>query len=306
MISGIFINLKSVIMKTSITLLFFLIALTGCQFSKSVKKDLISGLFTAGDGLSCDDVFLTVNNEKISRNAFFYGEEFMVNFNNIEGFVKENENVYPGMILTIVSKSGDTVMNTVDLYNDYTDGINLSPLLLRSDITVASPIRSKDEYTLNVNIWDKKGEGKFIAKFVFSVKENEKVAVNASGVTYREIYLFSKERSKVITDDKIKLNENTYVIFEGLTGFKEEGGLVFPGLSLSGKDGEGKVIMDFKDLFSEYSEKGLSIADFNSRISSHFKLEGTEFKNPLNLELIIWDKKSEARIKANAILNIEP
>jgi hypothetical protein len=303
---GIFSKLKNMKMKTSITLFLLLITLIGCQFSKSVKKDLISGLFASGDGLSCDDVYLTANDEKISRNEFVYGEVFEVNFNNIEGFVKENESVYPGMILTVISKTGDTVMNTADLYSNYTDGINLSPLLLMSDITVASPLKSNEEYTLNINIWDKRGKGKFTVKFDFSVKVNEKIDVNVSGVTYGEIYLFSKERSKVITDDKIKLNENTYVIFEGLSGFKEEGGLVFPGLSLSGKDGEGKEIMNFEDLFSEYSAEGLPIADFNSRISSHFILEGAEFKNPLKLELTIWDKKSEASLKAIAILSIEP
>lgn len=293
-------------MKTAITSLLLLIALSGCQFSKSVKKDLISGLFTTGDGLSCDDVYLTVNNEKVNRNSFIYGEEFNVNFNNIEGFTREGENVFPGMILTVISKTGDTVMNTVDLYSDYTSGLNLSPLLLMSDITVASPIHSNGEYTLNVKIWDKKGKGTFSAKFDFNVTVNDKIKLEPTGVTYNEVYFYSKERSRVIPDDKIKFNETTYVIFEGLSGFKEENGMVFPGLNLTGKDSAGESIMNFDDLFADYTEKGLSVADFNARISSHFILTGTEFKNPLHLELTIWDKKSDAKIKASADLTIEP
>jgi hypothetical protein len=292
-------------MKTVLTSLLFLIALSGCKFSKSVKKDLLSGLFTTGDGLSCDNVYLSVNDEKTDRNTFIYGEEFIVNFNNIEGFRKENDYVFPGMKLVVLSSTGDTVLQTNDLYSDYTNGMKLSPLLLTSDITVASPIKSKGEYTLQVKIWDKKSNGTFSAKFNFKVNSNEKITTEAVNVTYNEIYLYSKEREKVITDNKMKFSENTYVILEGLSGFKEENGMVFPGLSLKGTDNEGKLILDFSDLFEEFSKSGLAVSDFNTRVSSHFILSGTEFKNPLHCELAIWDKKSIARIKVAADLIVE-
>jgi hypothetical protein len=292
-------------MKITITALLFMVALSGCQFSKSVKKDLLSGLFMTGDGLACDDVYLSVNNLKTDRTTFIYGEEFVLNFNNIEGFQKDNENVFPGMKLFVLSKTGDTVLQTNDLYADYPNGLKLSTLLLTADITVASPMKSKDEYALYVNIWDKKGSGKFNAKLEFKIKSNDQILTEASKTTYDEIYLFSKERSKVIPGNKIKFNENTYVIFEGLTGFKEENGMVFPGLSIKGTDKDGKQILDYDDLFADYTGSGLAISDFNSRVASHFIINGNEFNNPLHLELSIWDKKSDARIKVTSDLVIE-
>ncbi|MBA4323111.1 MAG: hypothetical protein C0408_09875, partial [Odoribacter sp.] len=166
-------------MKITVTALLFLVALSGCQFSKSVQKDLISGLFMTGDGLSCDDVYLSVNNQKTERSTFIYGEKFLLNFNNIEGFKKDNDHVFPAMTLLVVSKTGDTVLQTNDLYSDYPDGMNLSPLLLTADVTVANPMKSNGEYTLFVNIWDKKGSGKFTAKFEFKIKSNDQILIEA-------------------------------------------------------------------------------------------------------------------------------
>jgi hypothetical protein len=292
-------------MKTTIFAILISVVLTGCQFSKSVKKDFISGLTTTGNNLSCDDVFLSVNNEKTDRNIFIYGETFFINYNDIKGFTREKENVFPGMELVIRNQAGDTVMQTNDLYSEYPSGINYSPLKLTADLTVASPIKSKGEYTLNVKIWDKKGPGIFTTKFNFKVKENEQITIDPSNVSYDEIYLFSQGSDKVITDNKIKFDDNIYLIFEGIKGFKAENGMVFPGLSLKATDSKNNMIIDYDDLFLDYSETGLAATDFISRVSAHFKITRAEFKNPLHCVLVIWDKKSDARVKVTANLILE-
>lgn len=292
-------------MKITIAALLLITSISGCQFSKSVKKDLASGLLTKGDGLNCEDVYLSVNNGKINRNSFVYGEKFFINFNNIEGFNKENENVFPGMRMFVIGKTGDTVLQTNDLYSGYSEGIKLSPLLLVGDLTVASPMRSNAEYTFHVIIWDKKGKGKIGSTMNFKIISNDQIKIEANKVAFNEIYLFSKERDAVITDNIIKVNENIYVIFEGLSGLMEINGLVFPGLSLSATDNEGKIILDYKDLFSNYSENGITESDFKTRVSAHFSIFDTKLKNPLHCNLTIWDKKSDNLIKASIDLRLE-
>jgi hypothetical protein len=292
-------------MKTTIALLLLIITMASCQFIKSVKKDLVSGVLTKGDGLSCEDVYLSLNTGKTNRNTFIYGEKFFINFNNIEGFNKENENVFPGMRMYVVSKTGDTVLQTSDLYGGYSEGIRLSPLLLIGDLTVASPMRSKDEYTLHVNIWDKKGKGTIGSTLDFKIVSNDQIRIEANKVTFNEIYLFSKERDAVITDNLIKFNENIYVIFEGVSGLMEINGLVFPGLSISATDNEGKIILDYKDLFSDYSQNGIADSDFKTRVSAHFTIFDKGFKNPLHCKLTIWDKKSDNSISASTELILE-
>ncbi len=120
-----------------------------CNFAQSVEKDLQSGLITRGDGLSCDNVYLSDGESIIKRNKFIYGETFYVNFDGIEGFERVGESVYPDMQLTIVSEHGDTALHLNDLYAAYKEGIDLSPLQLYAEVTVANPV------SLVVRIWDK-------------------------------------------------------------------------------------------------------------------------------------------------------
>jgi hypothetical protein len=95
------------------------------------------------------------------------------------------------------------------------------------------------------------------------------------------------------------------MLFEGLTGFKVENGLVFPGLSLKATDHEGSIILDYDDLFADYTQSGFQFEDFTSQVSPSFILTGSEFKNPMHCEITIWDKRSKARIKAKADLTIK-
>ena len=291
-------------MKTSGIAILLLALMSGCQFSKSVNKDLLSGLLTKGDGISCDEVYLTIGDKKINRNTFVYGETFVVNFNKIEGFNNENESVFPDMSLLVLSMEGDTMLFAEDLYSNYPDGIKLDPLLLTSEVTVAAPMRSGREYKLNVGISDKKGDGAFSARLIFKVVPSDKIITESTGVGYNEIYLYSGDQEKVIVDNKVGIDETTYFVFEGLTGFKEDGGMVYPGLSIKGTDKGGKLILDFKDLFADYSETGLSVTDFNKRVLSNFTLSGTEILNPLHCEILIWDKKGDAKIKSAADLEV--
>src|SRR4030043_1298806 len=96
-----------------IFLLFLIFPVLGsCQFSKSAKKDLLSGLSSTGSNISCEDVYITVNNEKTTRNSFIYGETFYINFSNVTGLTKENGNVFPGMDMIVINALGDTLMHT--------------------------------------------------------------------------------------------------------------------------------------------------------------------------------------------------
>lgn len=285
-------------MKTTLTLFILLLFFCSCNFSKSVKKELISGLSSTGNNISCEDVYLTVDDERTTRNSFIYGETFFLNFSDVKGLAKVNGNVFPGMKLVVVNRAGDTIMQTSDLMSKYDNGINYSPLLLTADLTLAAPIKSKAEYTAVVNIWDRKGEGTYRSKFDFKVRENDKINIESSKVTYNEVYLFSQENDKVITDNKIKLDENIYIIIEGLKGFSEANGMVFPGLTLKVTDSSKNAILESDDLFLKYSESGIAATDLAERVSAHFSLQGTQSNNQLHCEVTVWDKKSDAKIKA--------
>jgi hypothetical protein len=285
-----------------LTIILSLFVLQSCDVNKSINKDFSSGLSTIGNGLSCENVYLTVNDNETTSSTYTYGETFYLNFNNIVGFKKEGEFVFPGMSLHIVSEKGDTVMQHNDMYSDYTDGIDLSPLLLHANITVASPMFSNNKYTLYTTIWDKKGEGTFKAELDFDIIPNEFIKIENNNVTYDNIYLFSAINKATITDNNAKLNEDIYLIFEGITGFKEENGKASIGLSILAKDAEETVIINEEDLIGE---DGMDLAELKKQIAPNFTFSGDKIINPINCEIIIWDKKSDARIKASVNLNLK-
>lgn len=292
-------------MKTSKTFLIIFLILLGCNFSKSIKKDFISGVSSTGNNITCEDVYLTVNGERTQRNSFIYGETFILNFSNVTGFVKENGNVFPGMIMTVINPSGDTLMQTDDLITGYPDGMNFTPLLLTADLTVAAPIKSGGEYTVIVDISEKKGTGTYRSKFDFKVIKNDKISVESSKVTYDEIYIYSQGNDKVIVDNKIKFDDNVYIIIEGLKGLTETNGMVFPGLSIKASDSAKNVLIESDDLFIDYNSSGIASADLAQRVSAHFSIPGTQFNNPLHCEMTVWDKKGYARVKVIADMIVE-
>jgi hypothetical protein len=280
------------------------LALLGRDFRKSVNKDLITGLITKGDGLSCEEVWLSVNDEKTERNTFVYGEIFYLHFSNIEGFRKVDDNVFPGMVMWVTDVAGDTAFQTEDMCEIYDNGINLFPLLLTANLTVGNPLHSNHEYTVIIKIWDKKDKGTFTAEMPFNIIENDKIIIEKNNISYDEIYLYSVDRDKAITDGVVAFNETVYLIFEGLSGFTEDNGNVFPGLKFLATDYSKNIIMDYDNLFDSYNETGVSAADFKAQIYVTMKFTKGEADNPIHCETFISDKKSNSNIKATTDINV--
>jgi|WetSurMetagenome_2_1015567.scaffolds.fasta_scaffold00001_112 hypothetical protein len=291
-------------MKKTFYFVLIILLSAGCQFSKSVKKDFVTGLVSSGDGLTCKEVYLSVNNEKTTRTTFTYGETAYLIFSDISGFTTENGNVFPSMMITVTDTKGDTMLFADNLYGEYTEGMNFSPLELTADLTIGTPIRSGNEYILKVNITDRKGSGNYNSAFSFRVESNPQLTTEAEGVTFNEAYVYSQESGKVISDGKINSDDEVYLIVEGLKGFREENQLAYPGLSLKITDAANNVILDKENLLSEYTDSGVSASELTARVSSHFKITGSDFKNPMNCQMIIWDNKSRARLTANYKMTI--
>jgi hypothetical protein len=285
-------------------LLFSALSLTlifpGCDSRKSINKalttgkDITTGVIVKPEGLSCDDVWLSVNEERTDRITFIYGETFYLNFNNVEGFNKVDGTVFPGMLLKVTDEKGDTIIQTDDIYADSVNGINLSPLLIKTNFNVVKPVYSNHKYTLFIKIWDKLGEGTFITETPFNVIENERISIDKNYISYTEIYLYSVDRNKVITDGIIAFNETVHLVFEGLSGFYENNGKVFPGAKVQANDNSDNPIMYFDDLFDAYTTTGISSDDFKARIYVKMKFTEGKVDNPIHCEATIFDKKRNA------------
>jgi len=279
-----------------------IISVGSCDFSRSVEKDLSTGLSARGDGLSCEEVYLSDGEEVIKRNTFIYGETYYVNFDGMEGFERKGSGAFPSMQLIIVSQEGDTVLFVNDLYEGYAQGIENSPLDLYGEVTVADPIHSGGEYTLYVNIRDKMGSGRFRTVLDFKVLPDETIKLSRNQVSYQEVYLYSQQRGRAITNGQAEFNENIYLLFEGLEGFAEEDGNVYLGLSLEVKDATGNLVLDEADLLGD---DGMSADMVKDQLAPNFILSGTQIANPVNCKVRVWDKRGTAWINASTELVVE-
>ncbi len=272
-------------------ILFLVCASTA--YSQSIK-------FT-GDGIACNDIFLSDGNKKIDHTSFVYGSKFYVNFENMEGFQSVDKKYYPGMGLAVIDGKGDTVLSKDDMYESLTEGTEIDPLTLNCNVTVAAPIRSNEKYTVYVHIFDKKGKGSFDASLDFNVVPNELIHVDSYKMDYQQIYLFSQERGTVITGNQGGFNEHIYLLFEGLEGVKEKDGKGEIGLSIKAVDAEGNVIANEPDLFEG---QAFSMVDIKKQIAPSLFINKGLLVNPVYYEVIIWDKNSKARITAWVELEI--
>jgi len=288
-------------MKKTAFITFLILIIASCSFNESVKIDLTTGLSSKGSGLSCEDVYLTVNNEKVTRNVFVYGEVIEINFNGIEGFTQKGKEVFPGMKLLVLDKKGDTVLYSPDLYADYTDPITKSPLSLISKITIGNPFRSNQSYTATVHLWDKKGKGTFDTKLEFSTVSNKAIKTTTSGLTANEVMLYNQESSNPIVADKIPYDTKITLVFDDLKGYKSENGICEFGLRMVISDKDGTVLLSEDDLLEGVT---LDETEPNKQILGSFTLP-SGVKGPILLEAIVWDKIGTGKITTMAKLELE-
>ncbi|MBT8273921.1 MAG: hypothetical protein KJO77_08945 [Bacteroidia bacterium] len=278
-------------------LLFF-----SCEFDKSVKKDLVTGLKGSGNGLSCDAIYLTSNDTKLNTSSFIYGEVFKVNFENISGFNKEENFAFPGMKFLITSEAGDTLMHNTDLYENNAKGFDLSPLLLLTEITTGAPLNSGGNYNLQVQIWDKKGEGTYSSELDFEVIPNPKIAIESDEISYEEIYLYSDLRKTVLPNNSAKYGEEIYLLLEGLDGFKDDNGLSYIGVRMKATDANNNIIINEADLIGD---SPINSSDLQSQLAPNFIFQETDIKSPIACEVYVWDKRGEHTIEVNFSLTLE-
>lgn len=293
------------IMKTMVLVLCLIFIAAACDFNKSVSKDLMTGLSSKGDGLSCDEVYLTVGDEKVTTKVLTYGDILHVNFSDISGFKMENDYAFPGLKLYVTDSKNKTVFSADDLYEEFSEtGVNFTPLLLTSDLTLATPFMPGNEYKLFVNIWDKKGTGKFSAEYDFKLEPNKLIKVESDQLKYDVISLFSYERKAYINDNNINLNEKITMVFENLTNLKPDNGKYYLGMSSKATDSKGNILLDEPDLLASYDAEGISPEDIK-RLWSDIVFTGESIAFPVKYEVTVWDKRGNGKLKATADLSME-
>ena len=148
-------------MKNVCILLYVLIIALLSACSVGVNKDLLTGLSYSYKGLSVEDVYLTMDNEKLSSNELEYGKTAYIILSGVEGFVPENGRVRIGCKIELTDAAGNIVLSADDAYAAY-DEEGFDPEeagMLNISLTIGTPIEPGNEYNWKAHFWDKNDEG---------------------------------------------------------------------------------------------------------------------------------------------------
>jgi hypothetical protein len=283
-------------MKNLLYLVFASILISACNFNHSESLDSVTGMSTKGDGLSSDEPFIEIEGVTVNRNSFSYGEKVWIMFNNVQGLERNNDRAHVGLSIKITNTLTNKVeVEEDDLFADRADGFEETPLLVKANFLAAFPYKDNEKYKIDVRIWDKDGTGEFTMSMPFTIHESELINVKSKQIEYSSVYLWNETKQIALVDNKIDMSDKLLIIFDGLKGFSEEGGSVYPTVSLELIDDAGTVIISEDNLLSDVVQSGVGPEELAGQLPLSVAF-GRKIKSPAHLKVIIADQISNERL----------
>ncbi|MGV3632181.1 MAG: hypothetical protein ACO1O6_13310 [Bacteroidota bacterium] len=278
-------------------LLYLTLALlaASCKYETKIDPGSGSQIRVKSEGLDYRDVEISVNGKKSGLKVFDYGDEITLRFVNVEGFKRVGGKIYPGLKLLVVNKAGDSLLYYDDMY-DGEDPVELDPVTLTASIVAANPMRTGEILTARLDFWDKKGSGKMHVDFEFSTKANDNIAIKAKKLEYDEIYIFSNKKQRVVSDNTYENDDMLYFILEGVKGFKEQDGIIFPCLMLDVTNEKDEVILHEDNILQAYFEDGVSKENVETKIYFGLGSKALQQGQKLRIHGVLIDKISDASL----------
>jgi hypothetical protein len=276
-----------------------------CEYHQSINKDLKTGATSRGDGLSCDEVLIEIDGNLENRNEFTFGEKIHIQFNNIEGLTTIDSLMFPGLSMHIIENNGDTLVAQNDLMSSLGNGTNLSPLQLTAKFRAAMPSHNNQQYKAIIKIWDKKGEGSFTYELPFKIIPDKTLEIITTDLTFDNIYLWNGSKNQPIVNGQINKSDETILLLNGLKGFTEQNGLVYPKISLEIVDNEGTELVYSENLLSDVEESGVQKENLEGQLPITITFTAASIVNPVKIKAIISDLNSEHKIQISGNLTLE-
>lgn len=161
-------------MKKIINLLLpaFLI-FSSCQFSKGVKKDIDTGLTSSYNGFAVENIYLSVDGNKITTNTITLGKQLVLIADGVDYYQVKDGKVYPGCRIILTDKTGKELLNLPDAFAEQINGLEKDKAtLLTATLTTGSPMLVGETYHLNVRFFDKnKKENEIVSNVDLVMKE---------------------------------------------------------------------------------------------------------------------------------------
>ena len=150
-----------------------LFIISSCQFSKGVKKDLMTGLTSSYNGFTVENIYLSVDGKKLTSNSITLGKEVALIAEGVDSYQEKDGKVYPGCRIILTDKVGKELLNQPDAFAEYANGLEKDKAsLLTATLNTGSPLQAGETYHLSVRFFDKnKKESEIVSDVDLIMKE---------------------------------------------------------------------------------------------------------------------------------------
>ena len=278
------------------TAFFIVLTFFSCDFNPSGNKDLSTGAYSRGDGINCNEVIININDEKDNRSEFVFGEEVAINFNDITGLTQTEGKTFPGMSIYIIKNEKDTLVSNSDVLADVTSGTDLTPLQLHANFKAIFDYKNEEKYKLFVEIWDKKGNGKFKYILPFTIKENNLLNIQSEGIKFSSIYLWNESLKRPVIKNEVDGRSELILILNGIEGFNLKQGRSFPVFTLDIIDNSGNKILFDPNVLYENEDIGFNPVILKEQLFAKINFSGSQVDNPCQIIAHLKDQNSNKEL----------
>ncbi len=153
------------------SIMFSLCSCSG-GFSKGVKKDLSTGLTSSYNGFAVEDIYLAVDDNKLSTNKITLGKQIELIADGVDYYQVKDGKVNPGCRIILTDKAGKEILNMPDAFAEQPALDKTKAAALRAIVTTGSPMQVGESYHLNVRFFDKnKTESEIVSDVDLIMKE---------------------------------------------------------------------------------------------------------------------------------------
>ncbi|AZQ44122.1 hypothetical protein [Nonlabens ponticola] len=278
--------------------------ITSCDFNNSISKDLNSGAVATGNGLSVEEIEVSVDQENVDKGEFLFGQKTVFKFKDIKGFEMTNGKAFPEMSVAILDEKLDTLDFFDNLLETGEQGTDIEPLELSARFNVVYPM--EEDLTAVVEIKDQKSDGTFTYEYPFQVKESEFLNISTDGLSYNHIYLWNQGKQQTVTSDQIVDGRNLVLLFNGLQGFTANNGNVLPAISVKMTDANGNIMIANPNVLSEMGDNEVAESQLSDGIIPvTLSISEGEIANPVRLGVRVKDTKSSKTLEVATTLTIK-
>ncbi len=295
---------RSIFTKHILVMVKFIASLFFILFCHALNAQQLKGLSVNTKSITVQEYKYTVNERKSDEPIAYYGSIMTLRMIKLNGLKSVKGKVLLAVSIKIKDKTGKIILENPDVFKEEnkTGGLPEDKITASLDlmVRVASPMKLKEEYTAVFFVDDKNGPAEISGSFKFTSRLLPISTYTEKGIKSDGPVFITMPGNQVVTSQTLKNPEKLYCVFNNLSGFTNVKGKVFPDARVTIKDSQGRVVLDFPDLFKADNEKGgLNEADAKEQLALNFNFTEEPAKGEqYTCIFYVGDKKSKNSLSA--------